>query len=107
MLKMLHFVIGHKEIKVETIEIEGGELSLYACACGKTSWRKHYRLIYLAEKFDIGKEIIKGFRQVSPLLECLPTKPATDAWESARLKPFPTLEVDPDLENVPTPTKRR
>ncbi len=71
---------------------------------------KHHRLYIGCE---LNPKYVKlthrRLAQVQPVLfqgQSL-TKPAPDAWESAPLNPLFTLEVDSDLENVPTPTKRR
>jgi hypothetical protein len=38
----------------------------------KTAGTKQPWLIYLAEKYNLGKEILKDFRRTSPLLESVP-----------------------------------
>ena len=53
------------------------------------------------ENLPAGVEVV-GYK-----LEICPTPPAPDALESAPLNLLSTLEVDSDLGNVPTPTKRR
>lgn len=74
MLKIFHFVFGHKKIKVDSIEIEGGELSLYACSCGQTSWKKNYRLDFLAEKHNVAQDVVSVFGEESPLVKSLKGK---------------------------------
>lgn len=73
-MKILHFFFGHKEETVETIQIEGGELVLFACDCGLRRWEKRYTLAYLTRNADVREEVLEMLRRESSLLSLLPFK---------------------------------